>query len=110
MAATTVNVQMQQRRDTASNWSSANPVLLQGELGFETDTKKAKLGDGSTAWNSLTYYPGFSISGYPLATADIADNAITTAKLAADSVTAAKLANTSVTAGSYTASSITCLL
>ena len=73
MAATTVNVQMQQRRDTAANWSSANPTLLEGELGFETDTKKAKLGDGSSAWNSLSYYPGFSISGYPLATSDIAD-------------------------------------
>ena len=97
MAATTVNVQMQQRRDTAANWSSANPTLLEGELGFETDTKKAKLGDGSTAWNSLTYYPGFSISGYPLATSDISD----------DAVTAAKLANTSVTAGSYTAADIT---
>ncbi len=97
MAATTVNVQMQQRRDTASGWTSANPVLLSGELGFETDTKKAKLGDGSTAWNSLSYYPGFSISGYPLATSDIAD----------DAITAAKLANTSVTAGSYTAADIT---
>lgn len=97
MAATTVNVQMQQRRDTAANWSSANPTLLEGELGFETDTKKAKLGDGSSAWNSLSYYPGFSISGYPLATSDIAD----------DAITAAKLANTSVTAGSYTAADIT---
>tara|TARA_Y100000004_G_scaffold172198_1_gene208811 strand:- start:3955 stop:5391 length:1437 start_codon:yes stop_codon:yes gene_type:complete len=97
MAATTVNVQMQQRRDTAAGWTSANPTLLSGELGFETDTKKAKLGDGSTAWNSLTYYPGFSISGYPLATADISD----------DAITADKLADTAVTAGSYTAADIT---
>jgi len=97
MAATQVKVQMQQRRDTAAGWTSANPTLLEGELGFETDTKKAKLGDGSTAWNSLTYYPGFSISGYPLATADISD----------DAITADKLANTAVTAGSYTAADIT---
>ena len=55
MAATTVNVQMQQRRDTAAGWTSANPTLLSGELGFETDTYKYKLGDGSTAWNSLAY-------------------------------------------------------
>lgn len=81
MAATEVKVQMQQRRDTASGWTSANPTLLSGELGFETDTKKAKLGDGSTAWNSLTYYPGFSLSAYPLATSDIADDAVTSAKL-----------------------------
>ena len=55
MAATTVNVQMQQRRDTAANWASANPTLLSGELGFETDGYKYKLGDGTTAWNSLAY-------------------------------------------------------
>lgn len=46
---------IQIRRGTASQWSSTNPVLADGELGFETDTKKGKLGDGSTAWNSLTY-------------------------------------------------------
>ena len=84
MAATTVNVQMQQRRDTAAGWTAANSVLLSGELGFETDTNKAKLGDGSTAWNSLAYLPGFSVSAYPLATADIADDAVTGDKLAND--------------------------
>lgn len=46
---------IQFRRDTAANWTSANPILAQGELGFETDTSKYKLGDGSTAWNSLSY-------------------------------------------------------
>jgi hypothetical protein len=46
---------IQFRRDTASNWTSANPTLSQGELGFETDTNKFKLGTGSTAWNSLSY-------------------------------------------------------
>lgn len=55
MAATEIKVQMQQRRDTAAGWVSANPTLLSGELGFETDTYKYKLGDGSTAWNSLGY-------------------------------------------------------
>ena len=43
------------RRDTAANWSSANPVLLAGELAIETDTDLFKLGDGTTAWNSLPY-------------------------------------------------------
>lgn len=55
MAATEIKVRMQQRRDTAAGWTSANPTLLNGELGFETDTYKYKLGDGSTAWNSLAY-------------------------------------------------------
>jgi len=48
-------VQIQLRRDTAANWTAANPVLAAGEMGVETDTLKLKLGDGSTAWNSLGY-------------------------------------------------------
>ena len=46
---------IQIRRDTATNWTSANPTLAQGELGLETDTLKVKAGDGSTAWNSASY-------------------------------------------------------
>ena len=46
---------IQIRRDTASNWTSANPTLASGELGFETDTDKIKIGDASTAWTSLGY-------------------------------------------------------
>lgn len=46
---------IQIRRDTAANWTSANPILAQGELGVETDTDKIKIGDGSTAWTSLGY-------------------------------------------------------
>lgn len=46
---------LQFRRDTASNWTSANPVLAQGEVGLETDTSSYKIGDGSTAWTSLNY-------------------------------------------------------
>ncbi len=57
MAATEIKVQMQQRRDTAAGWTSAGTVLLAGELGYETDTGLAKLGDGSTAWASLAYLP-----------------------------------------------------
>ena len=97
MTATNVRVQMQQRRDTAADWATVNPTLLSGELGYETDTGKFKIGNGSTAWNSLGFVPGFAISAYPLATADIANAA----------VTAAKLANTSVAAGSYTTANIT---
>tara|TARA_B100001769_G_C22107524_1_gene598488 strand:+ start:954 stop:1505 length:552 start_codon:yes stop_codon:yes gene_type:complete len=55
MAATEIKVQMQQRRDTASGWVSANPTLLLGELGYESDTGKWKVGDGSSAWSSLAY-------------------------------------------------------
>jgi hypothetical protein len=62
---------IQIRRDTASNWTSVNPTLSNGELGLETDTKKLKAGDGSTAWTSLAYYT--------LATAGYAAYADTTA-------------------------------
>ena len=49
---------IQIRRDTASNWTSANPTLAQGELGIETDTLKVKAGDGTTAWTSASYFTG----------------------------------------------------
>ena len=43
------------RRGTASQWTQANPVLNLGELGFVTDSKKLKIGNGITPWNSLDY-------------------------------------------------------
>jgi hypothetical protein len=46
---------IQVKRGSASAWTSANTVLAAGEVGFETDTKKMKVGDGSTAWTSLGY-------------------------------------------------------
>lgn len=46
---------IQFRRDTAANWKKYNPILSEGELGIEMDTKLRKLGDGSTAWNELEY-------------------------------------------------------
>lgn len=74
---------IQIRRDTASNWSSANPILAEGEMGLETDNHRFKAGDGSTSWNSLSYYALESNS----------DGSITTAKLATDSVTQPKIAD-----------------
>jgi hypothetical protein len=61
------------RRGTAAAWTSANPTLAAGELGFETDTGQSKLGDGTTAWTSLPY---------TTAAASIADDSVTNAKLA----------------------------
>ena len=43
------------RRGTDNEWTQANPVLKLGELGFVTDTKRFKIGDGLTNWNSLPY-------------------------------------------------------
>ena len=53
----TLTALQKQRRDTASNWNSNNTVLLAGEWGIESDTKKFKIGDGTTAWQSLDYVP-----------------------------------------------------
>ena len=75
---------MQQRRDTAANWTTNNPTLKDGEIGYEKDTGYLKIGDGSTAWTSLAYITGTKVSTYPLATADIANDAITGDKLAND--------------------------
>ena len=47
---------MQQRRGTAAQWTAANPILAAGEIGFETDTSKFKMGNGSSAWSALTYF------------------------------------------------------
>lgn len=44
------------RRDTAADWTSNNPTLEAGEPGYETDTGAMKMGDGTTAWTSLSYF------------------------------------------------------
>jgi hypothetical protein len=48
-------VQIQFRRGTAAQWSAANPVLAEGEIGVELDTGKFKVGTGLAAWNSLDH-------------------------------------------------------
>lgn len=53
-----VQTTVQMRRDTAANWTSTNPTLASGEWGLETDTRLMKIGDGTTAWNSLAYQLG----------------------------------------------------
>ncbi len=50
------------RRDTAANWTQANPVLAQGEPGFEHDTGLLKIGDGSSTWLELDYSSGSAAS------------------------------------------------
>lgn len=44
-----------QRHNTAATWTSNNPILLQGELGFESDTSCLKIGDGVHHWENLPY-------------------------------------------------------
>jgi hypothetical protein len=47
---------MQQRRGTASQWGTANPILNAGEMGWESDTNKFKIGDGTNHWADLDYF------------------------------------------------------
>ena len=91
-------VQIQFRRDTAAAWTAANPTLAAGELGLETDTSFYKIGNGSTAWNSLAYG---SITG------TLADDSVTTSKILNANVTAAKLASDAVTTAKILDSNVT---
>ena len=51
-------VKIQHRRDTASNWTASNPLLAQGEVGYEYDTGRFKVGNGTQLWTSLAYSSG----------------------------------------------------
>ena len=55
-------VKIQLRRGTTSDWSTANTVLSAGEVGVNTTTSQIKVGNGSTAWNSLSYFSSGTIT------------------------------------------------
>ena len=90
----TLTALQKQRRDTASNWTTNNTVLLAGEWGIESDTKKFKIGDGTTAWQALDYVPipdtnrlltgnltvgtNLNVSGNAVVTGDFTVNGTTT--------------------------------
>lgn len=69
MACATTNAKILIRRDTAANWTTANPILADGEQGYEKDTGKMKIGDGVKTWSQLAYFPNipttFFDGGYP---------------------------------------------
>jgi hypothetical protein len=74
---------MQQRRGTAAQWTAANPILSAGEIGFETDTGQFKIGDGTTAWDDISYFKnledlGGSLDDYILLTEKGAANGVAT--------------------------------
>lgn len=56
--AEVVKTRFKQLSKTSTEWTSLNPTLLEGEIGFEKDTKKIKVGDGIIAWNNLDYITG----------------------------------------------------
>jgi hypothetical protein len=91
-----VVTQIQVRRGTASQWTSTNPTLAAGEQGFETDTLKLKIGDGTTAWNSLGYVATGSVGTVTSITAGtgLSGGAITTSGTIAIDSTVATLTGT----------------
>lgn len=52
-------VKLQLRRGTAAQWSAANPLLAEGEMGVELDTGKFKVGNGINRWNQVEYTTNF---------------------------------------------------
>lgn len=52
-------IKIQVKKGTAAQWAPANTILLAGDQGFETNTKRMKIGDGTTPWNSLNYVDEF---------------------------------------------------
>jgi len=69
----TLIAKVQQRIDTAANWTAEDPVLLAGEVGWESDTGKAKLGDGATVWSSLSYISALGSGGGGISDGDKGD-------------------------------------
>jgi hypothetical protein len=72
-----VVTQIQIRRGTAAQWTSANPTLASGEFGYESDTGKFKIGNGSTAWTSLNYQGAGTVTSITAGTG-LSGGAITT--------------------------------
>jgi hypothetical protein len=101
-------VQIQFRRATAAEWTAANTILAEGELGLETDTTFYKIGTGSTAWTSLAYgsIQG-ALASNAVTTAKILDANVTAAKLASDAVTTVKILDANVTAAKIASDAVT---
>jgi hypothetical protein len=78
---------IQIRRGTAAQWTSANPTLTAGEQGFETDTGKVKIGNGSTAWNSLGYIGAGTVTSITAGTGLSGGTITTTGTIAIDTAT-----------------------
>ena len=58
MSIEITGVTIAHRKKTAAEWADSEYVLAEAEWGYETDTGKAKIGDGVTPWDSLDYFGG----------------------------------------------------
>lgn len=97
------------RRGTATEWSSANPVLSAGEAGWDSTASKLKVGDGTTAWNSLAYFLDAALAGkanssHSHSAADLTSGTVPDARLPARLGTVAQTVtdwNLAITNGNY---------
>jgi hypothetical protein len=83
-----VVTQIQIRRGTAAQWTSANPTLAAGEFGYESDTGKFKIGNGSTAWTSLSYQGAGTVTSITAGTGLSGGTITTSGTIAIDSTVA----------------------
>lgn len=79
---------LQNRRDTSSNWTTNNPTLAAGEIGYETNTGKLKIGDGTTAWTSLGYTQNGTVTSITAGTGLSGGTITSTGTIAIDSTVA----------------------
>jgi hypothetical protein len=87
---------IQVRRDSSADWTTINPVLSEGEIGFETNTGKFKIGNGSSAWSALSYFGGeVDLSTY------LTISSASTTYLTQASASATYLAQSSATSPAY---------
>jgi hypothetical protein len=98
---------LQQRRDTAANWTSNNPTLAGGEIGYETDTKKFKVGDGTTAWTALSYAAAGTVTSITAGTGLSGGTISTSGTIAIDSTVATLTGTQTLTNKTLTAPQIT---
>ena len=54
MANNTINTRIILKNDSTANWTSKDPVLLKGEVGFDLDLGIFKVGDGIKKWSEIT--------------------------------------------------------
>ena len=62
--AEVIKMTYQLRRGTSATWRANNPLLLAGEPGYELDTHKVKIGDGTSYWKDLPYIGEHNIVSY----------------------------------------------
>ena len=94
---------IQLRRDTAANWTTNNPTLAEGEVGFETNTGKFKIGNGSSTWSALDYFLDSSDLSAYLTAASASTIYLTQASASTTYATKSELSNIDLSSASAAA-------